>query len=89
MVVIVPNVHDVRAFSKKWRTRHLWVPPDHINYFSRKDIFRLMNGEGLSAKPFGLRPLRLRKDWRFLPRAMAESVGLSLFGHNVYGVREA
>ena len=87
LVVIVPNVHDVRAFSARWRDRHLWIPPDHINYFSRKDIFRLMRSEGLIAKPFGLGPLRPRKDWRFLPRAMAETLGLSLFGHNIYGVK--
>lgn len=86
-VVIVPNVHDIRAFSEKWRTRHLWIPPDHINYFSRKDIFRLMRSQGLSAKPFGLRPLRPKEDLRFVPRAMAEIAGLSLFGHNVYGIK--
>jgi SAM-dependent methyltransferase len=86
-IVIVPNVHDIRALSEKWRTRHLWIPPDHINYFSRKDIFRLMRSQGLSAKPFGLRPLRPREDLRFVPRALAEIAGLSLFGHNVYGIK--
>jgi SAM-dependent methyltransferase len=88
LVVIVPNRDDIRAvLSKKWRTRHLWVPPDHINYFRRRDIARLMHGLGLRAKPFGLRPLRLGKDWRFLPRALAETIGLRLFGHNVYGIK--
>jgi SAM-dependent methyltransferase len=87
MVVIVPNRHDIRALSGKWRDRHLWIPPDHINYFGRRDIFGLMRRQGLSVKPFGMRPLRPRKDWRFIPRAMGEIAGLSLFGHNVYGIK--
>ena len=86
-VVIVPNRQDVRGLSRKWGDRNLWIPPDHINYFDRGDIFRLMHDQGLAVKPFGLRPLRPTKDWRFLPRGIAEMVGLSLFGHNVYGVK--
>ena len=87
VVVIVPNRNDIRAFRKAWRDRHLWIPPDHINYFSRKDITGLMRRQGLEVKSFGLGPLR-RQDWKFLPRALAESVGLSLFGHNVYGIKK-
>ena len=87
LIVIVPNRKDIRAVSRRWRDRYLWVPPDHINYFSRKDIVGLMRRQGLEVKSFGLRPLRA-KDWKFLPRALAESVGLSLFGHNVYGIKK-
>lgn len=87
LVVIVPNRQDIRAFSPKWRDRHLWIPPDHINYFDRGDIFGLMQRQGLSVKSFGPKPLRPTKDWKFMPRAMAEMAGLSLFGHNVYGIK--
>jgi SAM-dependent methyltransferase len=89
LVVIVPNPADIRRFSAKWAKRDLWIPPDHINYFSRKDILALMQRQGLRVKPFGLRPLRARQDWKFVPRAMADWVGLSLFGHNLYGVKAA
>ena len=88
LVLIVPNPHDIRALSPKWRDRNLWIPPDHINYFSRRDLGRLMRRQGLRMRPFGLKPLRLSKDWKFLPRAIAEKAGLSLFGHNVYGVKD-
>jgi SAM-dependent methyltransferase len=87
LVVIVPNRQDIRAISRKWRERHLWIPPDHINYFDRGDIFGLMERQGLRVRSFGLRPLRPAKDWKFVPRAMAETARLSLFGHNVYGVK--
>jgi SAM-dependent methyltransferase len=83
VIAITPNVHDIRALSPVWRARHLWVPPDHINFFSKKDIESLFRFAHLRPKRFRFSPLRL-SDYRFFPRAAAETIGLSIFGHNVY-----
>jgi hypothetical protein len=83
VIVITPNVHDIRAVSPVWRARHLWVPPDHINFFSKKDIESLFRFAHLRPKRFRFSPLQL-SDYRFFPRAAAETIGLSIFGHNVY-----
>jgi SAM-dependent methyltransferase len=85
MVVITPNVHDIRAISRKWRDRHLWVPPDHINFFSANDIEFIFRSVGLKPQRFKFSPLRM-SDYRFFPRAAAETLGLSIFGHNVYAL---
>jgi SAM-dependent methyltransferase len=86
LVVITPNVDDIRALSPSWRKRNLWIPPDHINYFSARDIENMFNRVGLRARRFKFSPLSL-SDWKFFPRAAAESLGLSIFGHNVYAAK--
>lgn len=86
LVVITPNVNDIRAISPKWRKRNLWVPPDHINYFSARDIDSMFKRVGLKPRRFRFSPLSL-KDWKFFPRAAAETLGLSIFGHNVYAAK--
>jgi SAM-dependent methyltransferase len=88
LIVITPNVHDIRAVSPSWRARNLWVPPDHINYFSAPDIDRMFQRVGLEARRFRFSPLSLQ-DWKFFPRAVAETFGLSIFGHNVYAVKKS
>ena len=32
-------------------------------------------------------PLLTLQDWKFFPRALAETMGLSVFGHNVYAIK--
>ncbi len=86
LVVITPNVNDVRALSPDWRKRHLWVPPDHINFFSAKDIRTMFERTGMYPKRFKFGPLSMH-DWKFYPRALAETIGLSVFGHNVYSIK--
>lgn len=85
LIVITPNVGDVRALSPAWRKRNLWIPPDHINYFSSADIARMFAAIGMKATRFKFAPLA-GSDWKFVPRAITESLGLSMFGHNVYAV---
>ena len=87
LVAITPNVNDVRALSSEWQKRHLWVPPDHINFFSAKDIATMFARAGIFPTRFKFTPLALQ-DWRFYPRALAETIGLSIFGHNVYSVKK-
>jgi SAM-dependent methyltransferase len=86
LIAITPNVNDIRALSPEWQKRHLWVPPDHINFFSAKDIDTMFARTGMFPKRFKFDPLTLR-DWKFYPRALAETIGLSIFGHNVYSIK--
>jgi SAM-dependent methyltransferase len=41
-VVIVPNRDDLRQVVPSWRDARHWIPPDHINYFSMKDVERML-----------------------------------------------
>lgn len=85
LIVITPNLNDVRTLYPAWRKRYLWIPPDHINYFSATDIEHLFASVQMQPKRFRFGPLTT-SDWKYLPRALAESVGMSVFGHNVYAV---
>ncbi|MET4229453.1 SAM-dependent methyltransferase [Bradyrhizobium sp. LA6.10] len=88
VIVITPNVHDVRAIFPQFRKRHLWIPPDHINYFSARDIDFIFTAANLPRpQRFRFFPLSL-KDYRFFPRAFSETLGLSIFGHNVFAIRD-
>jgi SAM-dependent methyltransferase len=86
LIAITPNVNDIRALSPDWQKRHLWVPPDHINFFAAKDIEAMFARTRMVPKRFKFDPLTLQ-DWKFYPRALAETVGLSVFGHNVYSIK--
>jgi SAM-dependent methyltransferase len=59
LVVITPNVNDIRALSPNWRKRHLWVPPDHINFFSAADIAAMFARARMSPRRFKFAPLSL------------------------------
>jgi SAM-dependent methyltransferase len=88
LIVIVPNAEDIRGRSRAWRDKHLWIPPDHINYFAGRDIDRLFSNIGMKARRFRFEPIAL-SEWKFFPRAIAETLGLSILGHNVYGIKAA
>jgi SAM-dependent methyltransferase len=85
-IVIVPNRDDVRQLLPGWRDARHWIPPDHINYFSMPDIKRMFAHCALDARRFGFHALTLR-DYRYLPRAVLETAGISLLGHNVYAIK--
>ena len=88
LIVIVPNRSDIRALRPAWRTKNLWIPPDHINYFAASDLRRIFSMLNLRMRPFGFEALGAQ-DWRYVPRALLESIGVSLLGHNVYAVKGA
>ena len=54
LVVIVPNIRDVRQLLPRWRRRHHWRPHHHINYFSAHDLRRLFAHHGMQPRFFGL-----------------------------------
>lgn len=86
LIVITPNVDDLRRLSPTWRRKNLWVPPDHINYFSARDISRMFRDAGIVDQRFRFSSLT-PADWKYFPRAIAECLGLSILGHNVFGVK--
>ncbi len=89
VVVIVPNLRDIRQLRPAWRDRHHWQPHCHINYFAPGDLDRMFTRHGMRLRYFGLGVLGGRDDIDLLPRVLADSLGLRLFGLNVYGVRAA
>lgn len=90
LIVIVPNVKDVRQLKRSWRERHHWQPECHINYFAAGDLRQMFARHGLTSRFFGLEAVASgRGDLSLLPRVLADSIGLHLFGLNCYGVKPA
>lgn len=87
VVVIVPNLRDIRRLHPAWRDRHHWQPQCHINYFSSSDLSRMFGRRGLRLKYFGREAVSGRDDLDLLPRVVADSVGMRLFGLNGYGMK--
>ncbi len=82
-VIIVPNRYGMRRVVPSWRRERHWIPPDHINYFTARNVASLFERVGLKPRAFGFAPLRL-PDYKYFPRAALETMGLSPFGHNYY-----
>lgn len=90
LVVIVPNLHDVRQLRAAWRRRHHWQPHCHINYFARRDLDRLFAAHGMKPRFFGFEAVGgLRDDVGLLPRVVADRLGVHVLGLNAYGVKPA
>jgi SAM-dependent methyltransferase len=88
LIVIVPNLHDVRQLRRAWRERHHWQPHCHINYFSSDHLERMFARHGLALRYFGLEAFGGRgDDLELLPRVLLDSVGMRLFGLNAYAIR--
>ena len=87
IVVIVPNLRDIRRFRPAWRDRHHWQPHCHINYFSSRDLDRMFLRHQMRLRYFGVEAVGGRDDIDLLPRVLADSVGMRLFGLNGYGVK--
>lgn len=89
LVVIVPNLHDVRKHFPGGG-RHSWQPHCHINYFSAGDLRRMFGRHGLSVRHFGLEAAgKSGDDVGLLPRVLADMAGVHLFGLNCYAVKSS
>jgi SAM-dependent methyltransferase len=86
LVVIVPNLRDMRQLHPRWRQRHHWQPHCHINYFSAGRLRELFRRCAMEMRFFGLDTLTAG-DWRTAPRVLADGVGLHLFGLNCFGIK--
>lgn len=52
LIIILPNLYDLRRFLPSWRKRHYWQPTCHINYFSFSSLSKLLLKYGLYAIGF-------------------------------------
>ena len=85
VVVIVPNRWDMRQLIPRWRDANHWIPPDHINYFTKRHLTRALRASGFSSvRPFGTQVLR-REDGRYWLRGAMEDLRILPFGLNVWG----
>jgi len=87
LIVIVPNLYDIRQIWKYWRKRYFWRPICHINYFIVHHLKKAFKDFGFEFHPFGLSPLRIRADLLFFPRALLDTLGVHIFGLNWYGIK--
>jgi SAM-dependent methyltransferase len=91
LVVAVPNLHDVRRlYPSVYRRRYLWIPQEHINYFTWPTLSAIMAANGLQARflhPPLEGPLLRRIAWG--AKALAErSMGLSPRGLYAIATRQ-
>ena len=42
LLIIVPNRYDIRRISKKWSMKNFWIPHDHLSYFRKVDIEKML-----------------------------------------------
>jgi SAM-dependent methyltransferase len=90
LVVIVPNLNDIRRLRRRWRERHHWQPHCHINYFSARDVNWLFARHGLKLRFFGFEAIGgPGDDTSLLPRVLADSVGVHVLGLNCYGIKSS
>lgn len=88
MIIIVPNLKDVRQLNPHWRDNRHWITHIHINYFTSRDLQKMMQDCGISFNFFDSASLSLPNDWPFLLRNTMDSFGLHLFGLNCYGFKQ-
>ncbi len=84
IIVIVPNLNDIRRFIPKWKKRHHWQPHCHVNYFKYGDLVKIFKNANIKIKP--LEP-SVRSSLRFLINAIPNKINLHLLGLYCYGVK--
>ena len=89
VIIIVPNVFDIRQFSNNWRKRHLWQPHCHINYFSSKSKKNVLFDNGFTPFVFPVSTI----DWQpkhslLILKTFLDTINLELFGLYCYGIKK-
>jgi SAM-dependent methyltransferase len=87
MVVLVPNLWDIRQLIPSWRENHHWMTHIHINYFTVKDLKYLFADNQMKLYFFGFNTLSLSHDLPFILRVLPDVLGIHLLGLNCYGVK--
>ncbi len=89
LIIIVPSLHDLRYYAMPWlRSKHLWVPQVHVNYFTPRTLRLLFHAHGMQAQSFGLDTLSLPTDWKLAPKVVLDQVGWYTTGLYFYGVKD-
>ena len=85
VIVIVPNLHDIRRFIPAWRKRHYWQPFSHINYFKFRDLKRIFKSLGLEIDTFPVLLIRGRHSFLHFIQSILDKMHLRILGHYVIG----
>jgi SAM-dependent methyltransferase len=87
VVIVVPNRWDLRQIIPSWRDANHWIPPDHINYFTRRHLAKALQLSGfVSMRGFGTEVLGA-DDGRFWLRGGLERIHVHPFGFNVWATK--
>jgi len=91
LIIIVPNLFDIRQYITYWRNRNHWQPNCHINYFCLKDLKRVFKDYNLKMKPFDISLLDFDqyKDLLYVPKLLCDKIGLYFMGLSVYGIKNS
>ena len=88
LIVIVPNLHDIRQHIPSWKKRHYWQPGCHINYFTRHHLKRLLMKNGLVFRTFGFCSLDWQRDLPlWLVKVVLDRIGFCCLGLYCYGIK--
>lgn len=85
VIVVVPNLKDVRRLIPAWKKRHYWRPHSHVNYFTYSHLKKLFGKYSISIKPF---PLLFSKNIFFFINVLFNMVNLFLLGLFCYGIKK-
>lgn len=69
LIIVVPNLYDIRILSSSWRNRYRFTPVGHVNYFSRKTLMKMAGLAGFQMRKYCFLP-------QDLPRPMSHVVYL-------------
>lgn len=51
LLIVVPNLNDLRRFIPSWRKKYHWRPRKHISYFTFDSLSRLVHQNGFKLSP--------------------------------------
>lgn len=88
VIIIVPNLNDIRRFNKKWKNTHYWQPYSHINYFSSKTLSNLLKNNGFQPRVLPLNSINFNfKNLFLILKTLLDLINLHLFGLYYYGIK--
>lgn len=82
IIIIVPNLHDIRRFLPRWKERHYWQPHCHVNYFTYSNLKKLFIENGIKLRPF---PLFFSGNFLFFINVLLNKINIFIFGIYCYG----
>lgn len=91
LIIIVPNLFDVRQYIPYWRNHHHWQPNCHINYFCKKNLKKIFKDYNFKMKPFDISLLGFNhyKDLLYVLKYLCDKIGLYFMGLSVYGIKNS
>jgi SAM-dependent methyltransferase len=84
VIVVVPNLMDIRKLIPVWKRRHYWQPHSHVNYFTYTHLKNIFGKYNIIIKSF---PLIFSKNIFFYINVLLNKVKLFLLGLFCYGIK--